>query len=117
MEKRNHNSRAGTTPARPLREQDAATLRRSLAEARTAVENLHTAWGVWADDVRQDTERRHGPDAADETLWADPEYSLALDGGLPTIAAKEAVQQATAWFTQVEAGTPQAEAAGPEAEL
>jgi hypothetical protein len=117
MQKPNHNSRAGTTPARTLREQDADTLRRSLAEARTAAANLHTAWGVWADDVRQDAERRHGPDAADETLWADPEYSLALDGGLPTHAAKEAVQQATAWFTQFEAGTPQTEAQGPEAEL
>jgi hypothetical protein len=114
MEKPNHNSRAGTTPARTLRERDADTLRRSLAEARTAVENLHAAWGVWADDVRQDTERRHGPDAADETLWADPEYHLALDGGLPTYAAKQAVQQASAWFARAEAGPPQAEAeAGP----
>jgi hypothetical protein len=114
MEKPNHNSRAGTTPARTLREQDADTLRRSLAEARTAVENLHTAWDVWADDVRQEAERRHGPDAADETLWADPDYSLALDGGTPTLAAKEAVQQAAAWFARAEAGPPQAEA---EAEL
>jgi hypothetical protein len=115
MEKRNHNSRAGTTAARTLRERDAGTLRRSLDEARTAVENLHTAWGVWADDVRQDAERRHGPDAADETLWADPEYSLALDGGLPASAAKEAVQQASAWFARAESGPRQAEAAGPEA--
>jgi hypothetical protein len=115
MEKPNHNSRAGTTPARTLRERDAGTLRRSLDEARTAVENLHTAWGVWADDVRQDAERRHGPDASEQTLWADPEYSLALDGGLPTYAAKEAVQQAAAWFARAEAGPPQAGAAEPEA--
>jgi hypothetical protein len=98
--KPNHIGQAGTTPARTLRERDAGTLRRSLDEARTAVENLHTAWGVWADDVRQDAERRHGPDAPEQTLWADPEYSLALDGGLPTYAAKEAVQQATAWFAR-----------------
>jgi hypothetical protein len=115
--KRNQSGRDGTTRARMLREQDADTLRRSLAKARTAVENLHTAWGVWADDVRQDTERRHGPDASEETLWADPEYSLALDGGMPTYAAKEAVQQATAWFARAEAGPPQAGAAEPEAGL
>jgi hypothetical protein len=115
MQERNHNSRAGTTPARPLRERDADTLRRSLAEARAAVENLHTAWGVWADDVRQDAERRHGPDAADETLWADPDYSLALEGWVPASAAKDAVQQATAWFAQVDAGSPQSGTEEPEA--
>jgi hypothetical protein len=100
---------------RSIREHDADALRRSLDEARTAVENLHTAWGVWADDVRQDAERRHGPDAPEETLWADPDYSLALDGGTPAYAAKEAVQQASAWFAQAEAGPPRAEAEGPEA--
>ena len=117
MQEPNPGGRKHTRPARTLRERDAETVRRSLAYAWQAVETLHTAWGLWADDVRQDAERRHGPDATNETLWADPEYSLALDGGQPISQAKEAVQQASAWFARAEADTPQAEAATPEAEL
>lgn len=105
-------------PKRSLRQQDADALRRQLAETRQAVENLHLVWGVWADDVRQDAERRHGPDAAEETLWTDPDYSLALDGRQPITEAAEAIQRAGAWFAKAEPVQPETgPTAEPEAEL
>ena len=97
-----------TAPGR-LRQNDAAALQRRLAEARQAVEGLSLAWGVWADDVRQQAEYRHGADAADETLWADPDYSRALDGGQPISQAKEAILNAEAWFARAEAHEAEAE--------
>ena len=99
-------------PKKPLRQRDAIALGRRLAEAQRAIEDLNLAWGVWADDVRQDAERRLGTDA-DETLWADQDYSRALDGGGPIRQAAEAVRGAGTWFSKIEA----AELAEPEAEL
>jgi hypothetical protein len=74
-------------------------------------------WGVWADDVRQEAERRHGADAADEILWADPEYSSALDGGQPIRQAKDAVLNAETWFAGAEAATAGTQTPAAEAEL
>jgi hypothetical protein len=105
-----------TAPGR-LRQRDAKALQRRLADARQAVEDLSMAWGVWADDVRQEAEHRHGADADAEILWADPEYSRALDGGEPIRQAKDAVLNAEAWFTRAEAATAAAQTPEPEAEL
>ena len=99
---------------RSLRQQDADALRRQLARTGQAIDDLRLAWGVWADDVRQEAEHRHGLDATDQTLWADPEYSAALNVGGPALEAAEAIQRAAALFTS--ATTPTAQTPVPETE-
>jgi hypothetical protein len=69
------------TPAqvKRLRRRDAAEARTRLAAAERALASLRLSLGAWGDSMRATAELRHGADAANEVLWADPGYSRALN--------------------------------------
>lgn len=64
-----------------------------LEAALLELEAARSAWGCWADEVRQDTEKRLDlpPCEGEEVLWADPEYGAALDAGALYSDALDAV--------------------------
>lgn len=64
-----------------------AEARHHLEKAFLELDAAHLIWGVWADDVRQQVEKRLGAvlgdDAGDDQVRDDPEYGAALDAGKP----------------------------------
>ena len=93
------------------RHREADAMRQLLADAKQALSQLYTAWGLWADSVRQDAEARQGvPAGAD--LAADREYWPALDAGSAIEQAKTALSDVEAQFRGAEPsmGTPEGEA-------
>jgi hypothetical protein len=71
------------TRTRQLRNREAAQLADALTQAQSAVSRARTAWGLWADTVRQEAEAAHGvgytPD--DPVILQDDQYRGALDLG------------------------------------
>lgn len=52
---------------------------KALEKAAALLDDAWLATGVWADDIRQEAERRLGIGPTDERAWDDPDYSTALD--------------------------------------
>ncbi len=67
-----------------------------LERAFLELAEAHLIWGCWADEVRQQAEKRLGMGSADEEVTDDPEYGAALDAGLPYSDAMTAVADALA---------------------
>jgi hypothetical protein len=79
-----HTTGAEATPMTGKSKNRAADASRLTGDIGRAAESIGRAvatWGVWADDVRQDVEHRHGvayePD--DPAVLGDQEYGCALD--------------------------------------
>ena len=64
-------------------------VRAAMVDALAYAEAAQTAWGCWADEVRQRVEKRLGVEhkAGDPRVLADPEYAAVLDYGAPIVAA------------------------------
>jgi hypothetical protein len=60
--------------------------------AQKALETAATTWGLWADDVRADTEARlgHSYEPDDPDVLHDPEFSATLDvrGAIDEVSAQ-----------------------------
>jgi hypothetical protein len=85
-----------------LRGRDAAKVGTELQAAKDAVAALEQAVLLWSDSVRAAAEEIHGADAADELLWAVPEYSASLDAIREVQAAKDRLADATTKFDNAE---------------
>ncbi len=71
-----------------------AEAREHLETAYLALAEAHLIWGCWADEVRQQTEKRLGVGITDERVLDDAEYGAALDAGRPYSDAVAAVADA-----------------------
>lgn len=83
-----------------MRERDAEAAGRCLLNAETAVRNLDRTVCVWADSVRAAAELRHEPGAPDDVLWAEADYSAALDAVREVTAAREQLAAAARTFRE-----------------
>jgi hypothetical protein len=68
--------------------------RRHLAVAVAELEAAVGAWGLWADEIREQAERRMGAAPCDPEVRDDPQYARALDAGGPFIEAARAAAAA-----------------------
>jgi hypothetical protein len=87
-----------------MRVRDAEAAGRYLLDAEAAVRSLNLSIGVWADSVRATAELRHEPGAEDKVLWADADYSAALDAVREVAAVKERLEAAAKAFTKARGG-------------
>jgi hypothetical protein len=67
-----------------------------LAVAVAELDAACRAWGVWADDVREQAEMRLGADPEDLRVLRDAEYARALDAGAPFLEAARVAMAAVA---------------------
>jgi hypothetical protein len=88
-----------------MRSRDAADARDQLFKAEGLLLDLERAIGVWADSVRATAELRHGADAPNEVLWADPDYSAALDAVSEIAEAKSRLQKTARSMNRAEQDT------------
>jgi hypothetical protein len=85
-----------------------------LAAAAAELEAACRAWGVWADEVREQAEQRLGSGPCDPRVCSDPEYARALDAGGPFIeAARVAATALERAGCEMPAGLP-GSGSGPE---
>ena len=91
-----------------------AAARGHLATAAAELEAAVGAWGLWADEVREQAERRLGTGPGDRRVWGDPEYARALDAGGLFIEAARAVAAALQASGGVPGGFTALAAPGPE---
>lgn len=85
-----------------LREREAAAARERLDTAAVMLAGVRRVLALWSDSVRADAEQRHGADAPDEVMWADPAYSAALDAIGEAAKAAERLAAAAEAFRKAE---------------
>ncbi len=85
-----------------------------LAMAAGELEAAVEAWGLWADEVREQAERRLGTGPGDRRVWGDMEYARALDAGGLFIEAARAVAAVLQASDRVPGGFTALAAPGPE---
>jgi hypothetical protein len=63
----------------------------SARQALVALRRAEIASGCWADNYREDAEKRHGDDT--DAILNDPEYGKALDVLTPALSAVKAAEE------------------------
>lgn len=85
-----------------MRDGDTAQAHATLLKAQVMILDLERAIGVWCDSVRATAELRHELNTADEILWADEDYSAALNAVAEVAAAKEKLAATSKAFSDAE---------------